>query len=100
MNVETINLPSGKAAQGYTVELGPVNLVFIKTDTGMIGCGAFNVAALDRFEYPAARIASEEGSAIRRPRDLLEGVVVEVNKTAADKGVSLEIKGRDALEKL
>ncbi|AQQ72545.1 hypothetical protein SMSP2_02935 [Limihaloglobus sulfuriphilus] len=100
MNVETINLSGGRGAQGFTVELGPVNLVFVKTDTGMIGCGAFNVMALDKFEYPAARIASEDGSPIRCPDDLLEGVVIEVNKTAAGKGAALELKGRDVLEML
>ncbi len=41
-----------KVAEGFIIPLGPANLVAIKTDVGMIGCGAFDVAALDSFSYP------------------------------------------------
>ncbi len=38
-----------KVADGYIIPLGPANLVAIMTDVGMVGCGAFDVAALDSF---------------------------------------------------
>jgi uncharacterized protein YunC (DUF1805 family) len=38
---------SKKRADGFVIPLGPANLVAIKTDIGMVGCGAFDVAALD-----------------------------------------------------
>jgi len=44
-----------KQADGYIIPLGPVNLVSVVTDSGMVGCGAFDVAVLDNFGYPAAR---------------------------------------------
>jgi uncharacterized protein YunC (DUF1805 family) len=44
-----------KVGEAFTIPLGLVNIVFITTDTGMVGCGAFDVKALDKFGYPAAR---------------------------------------------
>ena len=55
MQQEEIQL-TRKTADGFVIPLGPANLVAIKTDVGMIGCGAFDVAALDSFSYPAAKI--------------------------------------------
>jgi uncharacterized protein YunC (DUF1805 family) len=43
-----------KMADGFIIPLGPANLVAIKTDVGMIGCGAFDVAALDSFKRQTA----------------------------------------------
>ena len=97
MDIERINLPNGKTAEGYEISLGVVNLVFIKTDEGMIACGAFNVAVLDKFSYPAVRIKSKDGSPISTPDDLLNGVAVEVNKSAAARGIETGCSGKDAL---
>ena len=55
MKQETIQI-GGKTAQGYEIPIGPVNLVFACTRVGLVGCGAIDVAALDRFNYPAARV--------------------------------------------
>ncbi|KUK69731.1 MAG: hypothetical protein XE11_2222 [Methanomicrobiales archaeon 53_19] len=35
-----------QAAEGYVIPVGSVNIVFIKTEEGMIGCGAFDITAL------------------------------------------------------
>lgn len=40
-----------KEADGYVIPLGNVNLVNVVTDLGMVGCGAFDVAALNNFGY-------------------------------------------------
>ena len=47
-----------KEADGYVIPLGPFNLVVAVTAVGFVGCGAFDVAALDKFSYPAARAKS------------------------------------------
>ena len=47
-------------AEGCVIPLGPVNLVNVVTDSDMIGCGVFDVVALDKFGYPAARVKSTE----------------------------------------
>ena len=53
-----------KRAQGFIIPLGPANLVAIKTDVGLVGCGAFDVAALDSFSYPAAKVRPSLGPSI------------------------------------
>ena len=52
MHHEKVQLKN-KQADGYIIPLGPVNVVGVVTDGGMVGCGAFDVIALDRFDYPA-----------------------------------------------
>jgi hypothetical protein len=53
-----------KIADGYIIPLGPANLVAVMTDIGMVGCGAFDVAALDSFSYPAAKVRPAIGPSI------------------------------------
>ena len=89
-----------KQADGYIIPLGPVSLVNVVTDRGMVGCGAFDVAALDRFGYPAARVKSAHGSSIATIEDLLSGVVNDVNAAAIKCSVAVGMSGRDALERL
>lgn len=93
---ERIPLPH-KTATGYTIPLGPLAIVMIVTDTGMIGCGAFDVLALDRFEYPAGRARPSRGTTINDLNDLLEGNIKEVNRTAARHGIREGMPVREAL---
>jgi uncharacterized protein YunC (DUF1805 family) len=95
------SIRAGQAqAQGYEIPLGPVNLVFAVTATGMLACGAFDVAALDRFKYPAARVKSATGAPIATVDDLLAGIVKDANEGAAKRGVTVGMTGRQALERL
>ena len=94
MQQELVEL-ADKTANGYVIPLGPVNLVCVITDKGMVGCGAFDVAALDRFEYPAARI-----SGISTIADLLEGTIKEANEAAGRVGIKAGMIGREALDRL
>ena len=89
---------TNKQAEGYVIPLGPVNLVNVVTDSGMVGCGAFDVAALDKFGYPAARVKSVKGSSIATIDDLLLGVVKDANTAAMKRGVKVGMLGRDALD--
>lgn len=98
-----INLrPSSKGIRkAYPAGLSPVNLVFIVTDNkGMLGCGAFNIAALDKFNYPAAVARSTSGSPIVTIDGLLSGVVKEANASAIKLGVKPGMPAKNALEKL
>lgn len=96
---EKVQLTS-KQANGYVIPLGPVNLVNVVTDVGMVGCGAFDVTALDNFGYPAARVKATRGSSISTIDDLLVGEVKDAN-TAADKlGVEVGMSGREALDRM
>jgi len=88
---------SEKKADGFVFEFGPVNMVFAKTSSGMIGCGLINVMVFDKFSYPAALIRSASG-AIKDLPDLLDGTVKEVNESASRKGIIVGMSGRQALE--
>jgi uncharacterized protein YunC (DUF1805 family) len=89
-----------KVAEGYIIPLGPANLVAIITDVGMIGCGAFDVAALDSFSYPAAKVRPSIGPSIVDTDDLLKGIVKEANRSAMGRGIKNGMTGRAALELL
>ena len=91
---------TAKQADGYVIALGPVNLVNVVTDVGMVGCGAFDVAALNNFGYPAAKVKPSQGSSIATIEDLLQGTVKEVNPAAEKLGLKVGQTGREALELL
>jgi len=91
---------SRKKADGYVIPLGPVCLVAVITDLGMVGCGAFDVAALDSFAVPAAKVRPAARDSIASIEDLMEGVVKEANSSAEKLGLRPGLKGREALELL
>jgi uncharacterized protein YunC (DUF1805 family) len=96
---ENVKLRS-KVAEGFVVPLGPVNLVAVITERGLVGCGAFDVAALERFGYPAARVRPSRGDTVATIADLLEGIVKEANGPARALGVAVTMTGREALERM
>jgi uncharacterized protein YunC (DUF1805 family) len=87
-----------KQAEGFVIPLGSLNLVGVVTDIGMAGCGAFDVSALDNFNYPAVKVRSEKGSPIATIEDLLSGVVKEANGGAVKLGICVGMTGREALD--
>ncbi|MGA2918387.1 YunC family protein [Methanoregula sp.] len=91
---------NNKKAVGFVVPLGPANLVAIKTDIGMVGCGAFDVAALDSFSYPAVKVRPVLGPSIVDTNDILMGIVKEANRSAMGRGIKTGMTGRQALELL
>jgi len=99
MNHQKVQLTE-KQADGYVIPLGPLNLVGIVTDVGLVGCGAFDVAALNNFGYPAAKVRPAQGSSIATIEDLLQCIVKEVNPAAEKLGLKVGLTGREALELL
>lgn len=89
-----------KEADGFVIPLGPANLVAIKTDLGMVGCGAFDVSALDSFSYPAAKVRPATGPSIADTDDILKGIVKEANRSAMGRGIKTGMTGRQALDLL
>jgi len=96
---EKVQLTS-KQADGYVIPLGAINLVMVITDVGMVGCGAFDVGALDGFDYPAARVKSTTGGGIANVDDLLGGAVKDANRAAKELGVQEGMSGREALNRM
>ncbi|MDO9540350.1 MAG: YunC family protein [Methanocalculus sp.] len=99
MNPQKISL-SNRSADGYVIPVGSVHLVFVKTEIGMIGCGAFDVAALERFLVPAAKMKPRTGPSITTIGELLSAQVKEVNAPAIDRGIRVGMSGKEALEHL
>ncbi len=91
---------TNKQADGYIIPLGPANIVCVITDVGMVGCGAFDVMALDAFAYPAVRVKSTSGKPIATIDDLLNGVVKGANTEAIKLGIKIDMSGREALDLL
>ena len=89
-----------KEADGIIIPLGPANLVAVITDIGMVGCGAFDVAALDSFSFPAARVRPSIGPSIVDTDDILKGIVKEANRSAMGRGIRTGMTGRQALDHL
>ncbi|MDM7911907.1 MAG: DUF1805 domain-containing protein [Methanotrichaceae archaeon] len=73
---------AGKQADGYMISLGPVNLVNVITDVGMVGCRAFDIVALNNFNYQAAKVRPAHGNSIVAIDDLMDLIVKEVNAPA------------------
>ena len=99
MELEKVQL-TRKVAEGFVIPLGPANLVAVKTDVGMVGCGAFDVAALDSFSYPAAKVRPSLGPSIVDVNDILKGIVKEANRSAMGRGIRTGMTGMQALELL
>ena len=91
---------TNKQGDGYVIPLGSINIVLVVTDVGMVGCGAFDVMALDNFGYPAARVKSTSGNPIATIDDLLTGVVKGVNTEATKLGINIGMSGIEALDRL
>lgn len=90
---------AGREVEAVVLPIGPVNLVYARTDKGLLTCGAIDPMALEKFGIAAARV-KPSGSSVASFDDLLAGVVREANPAALALGVSVGMSGRDALAKL
>jgi len=99
MKSEEIQLKSSMGT-GYVLPLGPVTLVWVVARRGLVGCGAFDVAALGRFGYPAARVRPACGDSVATLEDLVWGVIKETNVPAQKRGISNGMSGKEALDLL
>ena len=99
MESKTMEL-AGKKIEGLAYSFGPVNLVFARTDKGMIGCGLFDIAVFDRFHIPAAKMKAADGGLIRTVDDLLVATAREVNQCGQQAGIQTDMSGREILEKM
>jgi uncharacterized protein YunC (DUF1805 family) len=66
----------------------------------MVGCGAFDVRALEKFGYPAARIRPVGSPSVSSLKDLLSGEISEANSGAAARGIRVGMSGKEALDRL
>ncbi len=63
--MERISVPLERSeGAGYVIPLGGINLVAVVAVHGLVGCGAIDVAALQTFGYPAARVRPGQGTSV------------------------------------
>ncbi len=90
----------GRSAEIVVMPLGPVSLVYVRTERGLLACGAIDPAALERFGIAAARVRPTTGASIGGVDDLLAGEVREANGPAQALGIYPGMTGRAALARL
>lgn len=86
---------NGRTIDGYEILAGPFSIVFVTTGTGMVVCGAFDLAALDRLNVAAAKVTG-----VSSVDQLLAGTVKDVNQAAKARGIEVGVTGREALAKM
>jgi uncharacterized protein YunC (DUF1805 family) len=94
---ETISLRNSDG-KGFVIPLGSINLVAVVAKNGLVGCGAFDVSALNNFSYPAAKVRPVTGPSIVTITDLLSGEIKEANAAARELGVTTGMTGKAALD--
>ena len=94
---ETISLKHSDG-KGFVIPFGTINLVGVVARKGMVGCGAFDVSALNNFSYPAAKVRPITGPSIVTIADLLFGEIKEANAAAQQLGITTGMSGKAALD--
>lgn len=85
--------------EGFVIPIGDVNLVFARTEKGLVGCGAFDVTALEKFGYAAAKV-KPKGDSVRDLDDLMAGEIAAANPSAEKLGITVGMTGKEASEML
>ncbi|MBN1431991.1 MAG: YunC family protein [Methanomicrobiaceae archaeon] len=88
-----------KEIEGFVIPIGKVNLVFARNNRGLVGCGAFDVLALEKFGYAAAKVRPN-GESVSNLDDLMTGEISAVNPSAEKLGIKGGMSGKDALNLL
>ena len=91
---------NGKTIEGHVIPIGSVNLVFAKAEKGLVGCGAIDIIALEKFQIAAAKVRPVASSSVSSISELLTGEIVAVNQYAQSVGITLGMSGKDALTRL
>jgi len=94
--VELLNLGGNKTVTGLKVELpdSPPLLAMIAKD-GFIMCGFLNIEAAEKLNVTAAVV-----SGVRAFEDVLKAEIKAVTSKAKSKGVTVGMKGEEALKLL
>ena len=90
----------GKTFQGHVIPIGSVSLVFALAEKGLVGCGAIDVIALEKFKIAAAKVRPVSSPSVNSIEDLLTGEIVAVNQFAQTVGITIGMSGKDALIRL
>ena len=95
MNVTPITI-AGKTFIGISVALPKTNLLAVASETGYIMCGALDVALLNE-KLGARKIIAGRATGVRTIEQLLSAPLESVTLEAERLGISVGMKGSDAL---
>ncbi len=72
----------------------------IHTARGVVGCGIFDIECADEFDMAFAIARGTPEHPLREPEDLYEARIVDLSAAAARLGISKDMTGLQALQKM
>ena len=69
-------------------------------EKGLVGCGAIDALALDKFHLPAAKVRPVSSPSVSTIDELISGEIVAVNQAGTALGITIGMNGKDALLRL
>lgn len=72
----------------------------IHTSRGVIGCGVYDIDCANEFNMAFAIAKGTPEHPLREPEDLFDATIVSVSTAASDLGISVGMKGLEALKRL
>jgi uncharacterized protein YunC (DUF1805 family) len=98
IKMEPIPLAGGTAI-GVMVELPQTRQLTISTDKGYVAAGYMDLPFLQQ-RRPERHIIAARVTGVREITDLLEAHVFDCTPAAAERGVTVGMTGREALERM
>jgi len=97
--VKVKSIRGGKAI-GISVRWNNGQFTLIVADQGILGCGIFDPAILEKFQMAGALARGTPEKPLKEPEDLLPARIKEVSSKALKLGVKKGMTGKQALKKL
>lgn len=72
----------------------------IHTSHGLVGCGIYDIRSANEFDLAVAIARGTPAKPLCEPEDLFEAKILEVSRTAEQRGVKVGMTGREAVEAL
>ena len=83
---------NGISFEGFCLPLPPSKLIFIKTKSGFIGCGFFDMTTFEKLGIPAVKITG-----VSTLEELLAGKIMYMTESAEKIGIRIGMTGYDVL---
>lgn len=94
LSIKKIKLKNGNAL-GLKIEMESAPLILIMAGKGFLMCGYLDMATANSLNDVAVKVRG-----VSEFEEALGAEVVEVSSSAAARGISVGVSGRDALEKM
>lgn len=92
--MQEINL-EGHILEGYAIPTANTSILLIKAEHGFLGCGYFSLATAGKVDDAAVIV-----SGVKNFEEMMAAKVKGFSPAAAERGVTAEMTGKEALLKL